>query len=327
MKINSEKWRNDRMRLCTMTELAEKTGVSYDIVRKIEAGKKRVDFDEPNFLTLCEHLKFRPEDYLVKETKIVSVLSNKGGATKTTTVVNLAYALATDYGRRVLVIDTDVQQNMTQNFGVHPLDTENFFEAFSKGEDIRRHIRGTKYGNIDIVTSHDNMSLMDKLIRTIDFSEYRMGEILEKLVQEGIYDYIIIDCNPSLNDLNTSILFGSDELIAPLYPGAFGRKGMRLVLDFYNGVAKRRDGKVKLTGIIVNRFDKRKVAFKEVLNLVREDLENPEKVLFKTLIPEDANIEKGQLMDEPIAVSFPSSRAVEGYRLFAKEVIERVEKV
>lgn len=325
MKFLNEKFKFDRSKVCTQEELAQKTGLSFDIIKNIENGRKKVSPEHPDFVTMCKIINVNPIDYFGKNTKVLCFLSNKGGSTKTTSCGNLAYSLANEYQKKILLIDTDLQQNLTQHFGMDTQSDKNFYISFINNESIENHIRPTGYDNIDIVTGHDALSMLEMDMMKVEFREYRVREILEDLIAKNIYDYIMIDCNPSLNMLNTSILFATDGLIVPLNPTAFGKMGIEYIVNFYQGIQKRSD-RLKLLGIVVNKYQERKRIPRDVVQLVKEQF-GESNILFKTMIPEDANVDKAQMMEEPLAVSFPTSRATLAFNELAKEVIERGERL
>lgn len=325
MKFLSEKFKAERYKHCTQDELGARTGLSVETVRNIESGRKRITPTHKEYLKMCEAIKVNPNDFFTKDTKVLCFLSNKGGSTKTTTCANLAYSLATNHGKRILVIDTDLQQNLTQHFGMDTLPDRNFYVSFINNESIERHIRPTCYDHIDIVTGHDALSMLEMDMMKVEFREYRVREILEEIVAKSVYDYIMIDCNPSLNMLNTSILFATDGLIVPLNPTAFGKMGIEYIVNFYRSIEKRSE-RLHLLGVVVNKYDQRKKVPRDVVQLVKEQF-GAARVLFNTVIPEDASVDKAQMMEEPLAVSFPQSRAALAFEEFAKEVIQRGKKI
>lgn len=327
MKFLNEKFKIDRGKVCTQTELSQKTGIGFEIIKNIEVGRKNIFFDagREEFKCMCDAIGVNPDDYIAKDTKVLCFLSNKGGSTKTTSCGNLAYALAMEHGKKILLIDTDLQQNLTQHYGMDTLADKNFYMSFVNNESIEYHIRPTSYDNIDIVTGHDALSMLEMDMMKVEFREYRVREILEDLISKNVYDYIMIDCNPSLNMLNTSILFATDGLIVPLNPTAFGKMGIEYIVNFYHGIQKRSD-RLKLLGVIVNKYDQRKRIPRDVVQLVKEQF-GEANVLFKTMIPDDANVDKSQMMEEPLGVSFPTSRAAIAFNDLAKEVDERGERL
>lgn len=322
MRFLGEKWKLDRCKYCTQEELAGRTGLRLEIVRNIESGRKKVNTEHPEFMAMCKALELNPVDYFVRDTKVITFLSNKGGSTKTTSCANLAYVLATKFDKKILLIDTDLQQNLTQHYGIMPQRERNFYTAFVKDHmNVQRHIRPTGYDNIDIITGHDNLSIIESDLANMAFKEFRMKEMLEPLLEIGEYDFIMVDCNPSLNSLNTSILFATHGLVVPLIPTAFGRSGLELIVSFYKSISHRAEH-LQLLGVLVNRYDQRKRVPRDVIQLVTEQF-GESSTLFKTYIPEDASVDKAQLMGEPLAISFKDSRATVAFESFAEEFLKR----
>lgn len=325
MKFLDELYKYDRMKQCDQEELARRTGIGVGVIKNIESGRKKIHPAHEQFIRMCEVLNLDPSKYFTKDTKVLCFLSNKGGSTKTSSCSGLAYALATTRGCRILLVDTDLQQNLTQNFCVVPDDNKNFYNAFVNGESIMKHIRPTAYDNIDIVTGHDKLSILDREITKIDYKEYIMTEILSEVKESCEYDFILIDCNPSLNSVNVSCLMATDGLIIPIVPSTFGKNGLELIFDFFTTI-KPRATNLNLLGVLVNRYDMRKKKPKEIIQSVKEKF-GKASMVFDTIIPEDNNVDNSQDMYEPIGAAFPKSRAALAFNDLAKEVIKRAEKI
>ena len=327
MKFLSEKFKIDRGKVCTQSELAEKTGIKFEVIKNIEIGRKNVfgDTGKEEFELMCKAINVNPDDYFARDTKVITFLSNKGGSAKTSSCIGIAYSLATKYDKRCLVIDTDLQLNLSQGFGMIPDDNKNFYKAFiTKDDDIRNHIRPTAYNNIDIVTSHENMSVMEDAIVTVKFKEYKMQELLKGVKESSVYDYILIDCNPSLGGVNISCLMATDGLIIPVIPSTFGEKGLAIMANTFNSI-KEKSNNLNLLGVLLNRLDGRKGA-KYIVQNVKENF-SKDSVIFKTCIPEDSKIDHSQRDYEPLGSAYPTSRAAVAFDEVSKEVIERANKL
>lgn len=325
LKFLEELYKNDRMRVCDQEELAKRTGLGISIIKNIESGRKKVSPTHEQFKLICEVLKLDPNKYFTKNTKVICLLSNKGGSTKTSSCSGLVYSLASNYGKKCLIIDTDLQQNLTQNFCVVPDDEKNFYNAFVRGESLVKHIRPTAYDNIDIVTGHDKLAILDREIAKIDFREYVMTDILKEVKESSEYDFIFIDCNPSLNDVNVSCLMATDGLIVPIVPSSFGKNGLDLIVDFYNSVQPRASN-LNILGVLVNRYDMRRKKPKEIIQSVKEKF-GKASIMFETIIPEDSNVDNSQSTFEPVGAAFPKSRASIAFDNLAEEVIRRAERI
>ena len=300
-------------------ELADKSGVKVSRIKNYECGRRKANYEDVKLM--CQALDAKFTDYFKKDTVVIPFLSNKGGSTKTTSCANLGYTLAVEKGKHVLLIDTDLQQNLTQHYNMDIDNDKNFYIAFNYKQPLIRHIRHTEYENIDIVTSHDAISMLDAELIGMELREFRFRHILESVLEEGLYDYVLIDCNPSLNLLNRSILYAANKVIIPLEPSAFGLRGMEYVTKFIEGV-KENYPELEIMGVLVNKFDNRKRVPKDVIETVSETFGSRE-LLFKNKIPVDTCIEQCQMMGEPLGVSFQKSRANIAFGELADEVIKR----
>lgn len=327
MKFLNEKFKYDRSKVCTQTELSEKTGINFDVIKNIEVGRKSIFNEAGNeeFGLICKTIGLNPNDYITKNCKVLCFLSNKGGSAKTSATVGVSYSLATKYNKKCLVIDTDLQLNTTQTYGVTPNDEKNFYKAFvTKEDDIVNHIRPTAYDNIDIVTSHENMSVMEDVIVTVKFKEYKMQELLKNVKDKGIYDYILIDCNAGIGGVNLSCLMATDGLIIPVIPSTFGEKGLTIMANTFYSIQKKSDT-LTLLGVMLNRLDGRRGA-KDIVQNVKEHF-GKESFLFKTSIPEDSSVDNSQRNYEPLGYAYPSSRAAKAFDKVCEEIIRRADRL
>ena len=325
MKFLDELYKNDRMKQCDQEELSKKTGLGVSVIKNIESGRKKISPTHEQFSLICKVLNLDPYKYFTKNTRVITFLSNKGGSTKTSSASGLAFSLANSNGCKILLIDTDLQQNLTQNFCVIPNDDKNFYNAFVNSESIKKHIRPTAYDNIDIVTGHDKLAILDREITKIDYREYIMSDIIKEIKDSSEYDFIFIDCNPSLNAVNVSCLMATDGLIVPIVPSSFGKNGLDLIVDFYN-VVQPRATNLSLLGVLVNRYDMRKKKPKEIIQTVKEKF-GKASMVFDTMIPEDSNVDNSQGTFEPVGAAYPKSRASLAFNDLAEEVIKRAEKI
>ncbi|MBR0323671.1 MAG: AAA family ATPase [Bacteroidales bacterium] len=345
-----EKYRDDRKAVMTAEELAEKLNITATQLKTYEyARRKNIPLEE--YKALCDAAGLSYEDYLVevpaeefiyRRPTIITILTNKGGAGKTTLAVNLAGALVSDCKKKCLVIDTDLQQNTTMHLGMlYPLDDsveeaeriariteetkeKNIYNAFVKKDDIQKHILHTNWENLDVVVSCDAMSTINKEMYSMQLGELRMQAILKKLINENpeCYDFVIIDCNPDLSQINEAALFASDYVIIPLEATAFGLRGVQYVIDFYQSVKEQRE-ELDLLGIMLNKYDGRKNITKDISEALFGDEYYQDKV-FDTKVPVDTSIEQAQSFGEPLFVSFGKSKASKAYKTLAHEVLDRI---
>lgn len=319
-------------------DLSTKTGMPENAVMNIKYGRKK-NVTKNEIKALCEPFGLNPDLYYNKTPIIITLLTNKGGAGKTTVAVNLAATLANTFDKKVLIIDTDLQQNATQHLGML-LDSDdpekigiykekNFYKAFVKNDDIRNHILPTPWKNLSIVVGDDALSKIDSDLREMKMKEGRMKSILSPLLNDEIlgYDFILIDCNPALSKLNEVILCASNYVLIPLEAASFGLRGVNYVIDFVIDIINSEEVETNLDilGIVLNKFDSRKNITKDVMEVLDEMFGEAD-LLFKTKIPVDTMIEQAQAYGEPIYQSFSKSRANNAYIDLAKEVLNRIER-
>lgn len=255
----------------------------------------------------------------MKSTTVISVSVHKGGAGKSSISSNLAYALS-QIGYRILGIDTDGQKNFSRTFGKTEVSEKNFYKAFIERDDIRNHILSTDYENIDIVIGDVALANIERRMHSMDYRELRMSEILMNVIEEGRYDFIIIDTSPSLGMLNTSILNASDEILVPVEPSAFGIEGLGVFMEHYKAI-KEYNKYLNILGIVLNKVDLRENLSLDALTVIEAAFG---KNILKTQILVDSNIKNAQWRNIPLAVGYKSSRAVKNFNSLAEEVVEIV---
>lgn len=333
MIFSYEKLKNERMKQMQQEELAEKTGITLSIIKNIESGRKKITLDSQELISICEVLKLNPEDYFVRETKILSLFSNKGGSGKTTTAANVSHVLATEKNLRILMIDMDQQMNLTKHYGLlnnSYADEKNVYKAFVNQESIKNHIISTGYENLDIVTSHYNVGKIEVMLPTMSYRETKFMNILEEVKSDGYYDLIIIDMNPSFSMMNHIILCATDAVIIPLEATAFGLGGIDNVIEFVETIQRESmlSGKHKLDvlGVIISKFDRR-LKMSDAIANVAGQLFDDKGYMFNSRIGIDASIGKCQIEEKPLGVNYSKSNAYLAFKDFADEVIKRVKEL
>lgn len=343
MTFDYIKFKEDRKKIMTADELAKRVGMPISTIQNIDNGRRKSTTEE-EYRMLCEAAGLSFDDYVLgyRRPYVIVILTNKGGAGKTTTAVNLAGALVNDFGKKCLVIDSDLQQNTTMHLGMlYPLNdsaeeieriaktteeakTKNIYNAFVNKDDIHNHILHTPWENLDIVMSCDAMSTINKEMFSMRLGELRMQSILSKLIKENPerYDFVFIDCNPDLSQINESALFAGDYVIIPLEATAFGLRGVQYVTDFYQSV-KEQSESLDLLGIVLNKYDTRKNITKDISEALLGN-EYYEDKIFDTKIPVDTSIEQAQGFGEPLFVNFAKSKAHKAYKALAQEVLNRI---
>lgn len=263
-------------------------------------------------------------------TIVITLGIHKGGAGKSSICANLSYALS-KAGKKVLMIDTDDQMNLSHSFGfsedMSDVSKKNFYKVMgnylmemSGSNDMGDYILQTEYDGLDIVPGHKNISRIPILMSTSSNSYEAMTRIISPLIKSGVYDYILIDTDKAQGELSVSILAASDYVIIPVIPSEYGIEGIGGFLRHFDSVKKFKPA-LDVMGIVLNVVDSRESAADEVESAITEILGN--KILFKTRIVKDRSVDKSQARHQPVAVAFPSTRVVKSYDDLAKEVLER----
>lgn len=305
----------------SQSEFSKEVGIKLGTIKSLETG--RIELNEENAEILSVFFDVKISDFYIApkvETKVITVAINKGGAGKSTVSSNLGYVLA-EMGKKILLIDSDSQMNLSRSYGFLESNPDrNFFKAFEGEDDIRNHISKTEYKNIDMVLSSIQLASIEKIMNSMSYRERRMETIIKNLIDEGIYDYIIIDTNPSLGMLNTSILHASDEVLIPLEPSQFGIEGLDMFIEHYEQI-KKYQPKLNILGILLNKVETNTIIGQdayEVLNAVYPEL------LLKTKISKDTTIQKAQWNHTPLLAYVPNSNSRSDFIKLGKEVLKIV---
>lgn len=329
MKFAYEKFKNDRYDICTQDELAEKAGISVAIIKNMESGRKKVKPDDEYLVELCNVLNLNPDNYWLRETRVVAMFSNKGGSGKSSITAGICDVMANDMKLRILMIDSDQQMNLTKNFGMleHPYaDTKNLYTAFANQDSIKNYIINTEYNNLDIVISHYNIGKLEPSLPSLSYREKRFRNIIEEVKNDGVYDYIFVDCNPTLSIWNNIILSGCDSVIIPLECTPFGFGGVENVVSYVLETKKEmyEAGRLNLDilGIVISKFDRR-IKMSESIAEITAKMFEQEGYLFDTKIPIDVSVTKSQSEEKPLSQSFGKSNVYMAFQKLAEEVVKR----
>ena len=253
---------------------------------------------------------------------VVSMCNQKGGVGKTTSTINLGAALA-EYGRRVLLVDLDPQGALSAGLGVPHYELAHtvhnlLVEPRVAIDDvlIRTHVDG-----LDLVPSNIDLSAAEiQLVNEVG-REQTLGRALRPVLDR--YDYVLIDCQPSLGLLTVNALACSDGVIIPTECEFFSLRGLALLTDTVDKVHERLNPKLSISGIVVTRFDTRTVNAREVMSRVMERFGD---LVFDTVITRTVRFPETSVAGEPITSWAPKSTGAQQYRALAREVIDRFGK-
>lgn len=256
--------------------------------------------------------------------RIISLVNQKGGVGKTTTSINLSASLAM-YNKRVLLLDLDPQGNATTGVGFNKGDIErSVYEVFNGTCDVREVILKTKFRNLDLLPSSLQLAGIDiELLEKgrEDSSFQKAFQLKDKLNEvRNFYDYIIIDCPPSLGLITTNALAASDSVIIPVQCEFFALEGITQLLNSVMLTQKKLNPELKLEGVLLTMFDSKTNLGIEVIEEIRSYFK--EKV-YTTIIPRLIRLAEAPSHGKPIIAYDPKSKGSQAYLNLAKEVIER----
>jgi len=250
-----------------------------------------------------------------EKTKTIAVANQKGGVGKTTTATNLATALAA-LEHKTLIIDMDPQGNATTGLTISEVNKrQGIYQLLVGGIDIKDAVSSTNIKNLDIITSDVNLSAAEIELVSKNKREYVLMSIVEKL---DIYDYIIIDCPPSLGLLTINALVASLYLLIPMQCEFYSLDGLSNLLKTVDLVQKNLNKRLSILGILLTMYDKRNKLTEQVEEDVRKCLGN---LVFKTIIPRNVRVSEAPSHGLPVIIYDHKSSGAEAYMDLAKEIL------
>ncbi|WP_405098123.1 ParA family protein [Oceanobacillus sp. FSL H7-0719] len=254
--------------------------------------------------------------------KILSIANQKGGVGKTTTSVNLSAGLAS-MGNKVLLIDTDPQGNATSGVGINKADVSNcIYNVLVEDVPAEDVVVSTEVVNLDIIPATIQLAGAEIELVQIMSRELRLSKALEKLGET--YDYIIIDCPPSLGLLTLNALTASDSVIIPVQCEYYALEGLSQLLNTIRLVQKHLNKQLMIEGVLLTMLDARTNLGLEVVEEVKKYFQ--EKV-YKSIIPRNIRLSEAPSHGQPIIVYDPRSKGAEVYLELAKEVMSSGQRV
>jgi chromosome partitioning protein len=251
--------------------------------------------------------------------KVLAMCNQKGGVGKTTSTINLGAAL-TEYGRRVLLVDFDPQGALSVGLGVAPHQLEHtiYNVLIENSVPANEIVMRTNVPDMDLLPSNIDLSAAEVQLVTEVGREHALLRVLRPVLES--YDYVLVDCQPSLGLLTVNALAASDGVLIPLECEFFSLRGVALLIDTIEKVQQRLNPKLDITGILATMFDPRTVHSREVMNRVVEAFGE---TVFDTVINRTVKFPETTVAGEPITRWAPRSAGAKAYRQLAREVIAR----
>lgn len=253
--------------------------------------------------------------------QIISVANQKGGVGKTTTTVNLGACLAS-LGKRVLLVDMDAQGNVTSGVGIRKPDvTQDIYDVLVNELPIAEATLVTEHENLSIVPATLQLAGAEIELTSMMARESRLKGSLAEVNDQ--YDYILIDCPPSLGHLTINSFTASDSILIPVQCEYYALEGLSQLLNTVRLVQKHFNPELEIEGVLLTMYDARTNLGNEVVEEVRKYFR--EKV-YETIIPRNIRLSEAPSHGMPIIDYDPRSRGAEVYQALAKEVVNREEK-
>ncbi|WP_039044051.1 ParA family protein [Sporosarcina sp. ZBG7A] len=248
--------------------------------------------------------------------RIIAIANQKGGVGKTTTSVNLSACLA-HIGKKVLLIDTDPQGNATSGVGINKGDVQNcIYDILIDDVPMKDVILPTKVPQLDCIPATISLAGAEiELVSTIS-REVRMKHAIQEIKAD--YDYIIIDCPPSLGLLTINALTASDSIIIPVQCEYYALEGLSQLLSTIRLVQKHLNENLVIDGVLLTMFDARTNLGIQVIDEVKKYFQDK---VYKTIIPRNVRLSEAPSHGEPIILYDARSRGAEVYLELAKEVV------
>ena len=250
--------------------------------------------------------------------RVIAVANRKGGVGKTTTTINLSACLA-EKGKKVLAVDADSQGSMTSGLGVNKKKNKYTLYDLIIGEcELKDCLMKSVMDGVTVVPSNDDLAAAEIELIGLEKKEYILKNYLDKVKDE--YDYILIDCPPSLGTLTINAITAADTVLVPIQCEYYALEGLSQLLHTIELVKKRLNPDLEMEGVVFTMYDARTNLSLQVVENVRKNLKEN---IYKSIIPRNVKLAEAPSHGLPIILYDSKCNGAEGYRALADEVIER----
>ncbi|HEY3914424.1 MAG TPA: ParA family protein [Verrucomicrobiae bacterium] len=255
-------------------------------------------------------------------TKVIAVANQKGGVGKTTTTINLSACLAL-LGRRVLLLDLDPQANATSGLGLEKIEGASSYRPLLGEGNLTDKIRTTAFENLEVIPSEVDMCGAEVEIARAEDHLQRLARLLRPIVEEGRYEFILIDCPPSLGLLTLNAFAASDFLVIPLQCEYFALEGISMSHKVLGQVRDTGiNPRLTLLGVVMTMFDARTRLSAQVVGEVRQHFGD---TVFDTVIPRTTRLAEAPSFGKPIIHYDKYNPGSAAYEVLAGELLQRIE--